>query len=743
MSFITETLEEKTSVLIVAKKDFDFVHNLKLHLKTNHANVYLSPTLPINLDRFDYCFLINFSTLPKKTLISRAKKIAFIFINNPGLAFAASKLYANTQVKIINLTGNLISKEQIDKILWFSFSKTKESFLTLRIREKIKPDNKKSLSLPKFRLPNKKRLVMIFLFLLIFAHLLFIAPLAISSYLLYQAVASFKQEKFPQAKQSLEFANPTLRIAKGMYYLPRSTFLFFSFAFLPDDIFDLNERASTVLSKLLIMQENAQQAVNLLLKKDKTSDEKRILILRIERIREDLNVVENNLKTIEQKTPYFKSDLTNSTDLIAALKKILFRRDSLLANNTTNKYLLLFANNMELRPGGGFIGSFGIMTIKDYTLTDIKIYDVYDADGQLVAHIEPPGPIRIFLDQPHWFLRDSAFSADFLQNYVQAKFFLEKEMGFKDFSGSFLLTTSAIQNFLDAFGEIYLPDFNEKVNQKNFYLKAQLYAEKDFFPGSLQKKNFLASLTKSLLLNLDNVSFKKLAKGLKKSLDEKQLVLYFDDAKLQQIVESLYWSGRAIEPVCPAKIENCINNYVFPIEANLGVNKANFFVSRSYDLRILVDKEGKIDHVLSIQFNNDSPESFPGGTYKNYFQLYLPNNAKIKNITRDGTLIESYDEKTDQYNKIGVFFEIKAKTISELKIHYDLAGQMVSGNNVYQLIIQKQIGAANSDLTIRIKMPNDINIVKQNFPALVKDGQVVYNTSLTTDKIFFMELTKE
>ncbi|MFZ1654590.1 MAG: DUF4012 domain-containing protein, partial [Candidatus Moraniibacteriota bacterium] len=39
-------------------------------------------------------------------------------------------------------------------------------------------------------------------------------------------------------------------------------------------------------------------------------------------------------------------------------------------------FLVLFQNNMELRPGGGFIGSFGILKVKDGSITDFSSNDV-------------------------------------------------------------------------------------------------------------------------------------------------------------------------------------------------------------------------------------------------------------------------------------------------------------------------------------------------------------------------------
>ena len=73
--------------------------------------------------------------------------------------------------------------------------------------------------------------------------------------------------------------------------------------------------------------------------------------------------------------------------------------------------------------------------------------------------------------------------------------------GVMDFSGGILITTTAVENILYAFNDLYLPDFKEYINAKNFYLKTQLYVEKKFFPGSIQKKTFLSSIVRQIKNN--------------------------------------------------------------------------------------------------------------------------------------------------------------------------------------------------------------------------------------------------
>ena len=219
--------------------------------------------------------------------------------------------------------------------------------------------------------------------------------------------------------------------------------------------------------------------------------------------------------------------------------------------------------------------------------------------------------------------------------------------------------------------------------------------------------------------------------------------IYFDDAKIQKLLDSFYWSGRTIEPSCTTQEDKCINDFIFPFDSNLGLNKVNFFLTRHLDLKIIFDEKGKILNTFSIQFNNDSADVFPGGAYRNYFQLLLPREARVKSITKDGVLVEDYNQEINQYRKIGLLVEVKPKTIVELKINYELDSILKKGRNVYQLIVQKQIGASNSDFSLELVIGKKLHLLNQNFPALVNDGRIIYNTSLTADKIFFVELVKE
>ena len=128
--------------------------------------------------------------------------------------------------------------------------------------------------------------------------------------------------------------------------------------------------------------------------------------------------------------------------------------------------------------------------------------------------------------------------------------------------------------------------------------------------------------------------------------------------------------------------------------------------------------------------------------YRNYFQILLPKNSTLNQITIDGVLVEDIDQTEDQYKIIGFLFELAPGKTVEIKISYQLDEPLKKGKNIYQLIFQKQIGAKNSDLILEYNLDRNISVSNQNFSPIVKDNQIIYNTNLSTDKIFFIELTK-
>ena len=748
--FVTEQTTQKQRVLIVTDKNDVFVKELKSHLVAHDMHVFISPHPPETTQHFDLCFIMSRSL--KLINTTQSSPTMYIVFHSHKKNVPSPKLPQNS--KIVHIVGDIeYAVKQIPTIILFSVSHEKHSpILTLEspfiTHEKIPVDRKPFRV--HFAFPT--HIVRLFGFFILFIYLFgFWIPLGISSYYSLRSIQSIQAQKMKEAQQINIDKKYILSLASLLYRPVRPLYLLFSIARFSDDLFVINSTQSELLITLDELTQESHTFSELILQPTRNESVARKTRLHFDKTQALLTKAEELIVTMYRKIPpflisnYYKGEFQEGISQLRKAKKVFNLLPNLLGEKEEQTLLLLFANNMEIRPGGGFIGSFGILKTHYFGVKDLQILDVYDADGQLTAHIAPPNPIRDYLNQPHWFLRDSAFFPDFYDTYQQATFFLQKELGLSSWNGAALITTSAVKNIIGAYDSLLLPDYNEKITKDNFYIKTQFYAEHDFFPGSTQKKSFLSSLIKQLLSQTETVNPLLLSSAIVEGFDQKNMVLFMNDEKIQKSLNELYWSGRLATPYCPeSEKSNCYADFQYALDANMGVNKTNFFVDRLYDVKTSIDESGFIATNLTITYTNNSLSGvFPGGTYKNYFQVLLPPDSLVNSIQLDGQQISSYDSETGKNKVIGFLIEILPQEKKTIAISYSSTVKFKKGKATYQLVIQKQIGAQSNDVHFSLKLPTNIHLLNTNFSPLVKNSLILYNTDLSTDRVFYIELLKE
>lgn len=85
----------------------------------------------------------------------------------------------------------------------------------------------------------------------------------------------------------------------------------------------------------------------------------------------------------------------------------------LLGATNEQKYMILFQNDGELRPTGGFITAYAIFNIDKGKISLDSSDDIYKLDDTITKHVTPPDPISRYLNVFGWRLRDANFSPDF------------------------------------------------------------------------------------------------------------------------------------------------------------------------------------------------------------------------------------------------------------------------------------------------------------------------------------------
>lgn len=406
-----------------------------------------------------------------------------------------------------------------------------------------------------------------------------------------------------------------------------------------------------------------------------------------------------------------KARLTEVKRTVITAKAILSTAPDLIGLGGRRKYGVLFQNNMELRATGGFIGSFGIMSFENGKLYDLAIFDVYDADGQLKGHVEPPAPIKNILGEANWYLRDSNFDPDFPTSARRAEWFIKKSIN-QDLDGIIAVNVNTLATLLAATGPLEVPDYNETITAGNLYERAQFHAEVNFFPGSTQKKEFLSTVADALFAKLPELKEGeglKIVEAITTSIEEKDSLISLLNPASDHVFETLGWNGALADFPCPSS-GNCHKDYAMVVDSNFGVNKANYFVKRDLEEVITFDKNLSVSHTLRLRYQNTSTSNaWPAGSYKNYQRLYLPLGSTISSIKLGDKLLSASDYTlSEEHGKAVVAYLLTVQTSSSLVVEVSYTTPQLPQENelLYTWYWQKQPGTSSNDnLTVYLNYP--------------------------------------
>lgn len=426
-------------------------------------------------------------------------------------------------------------------------------------------------------------------------------------------------------------------------------------------------------------------------------------------------------------------------------------------------YLVLLQNSFELRPTGGFIGAVLLISFLDGKLVEMEAQDVYTLDGQLKGHVDPPSPIRELLGQEHWYLRDSNWNPDFREGGKMAAWFYEKETG-KPLDGVIAVSLPFILDLLSVTGPLELPDYNDRISRDNFFAKSLLYTQVDFFPGSTQKRDFLGVLAGALISRLTTargVPPEQFLRVVLNSLAAHDIMFYFVDAELEELVARYGWAGTLTLPTQCATARSCLVDFFAPIEANLGVNKVNYYISREVLDQVAVREDGEITHTITMRWRNrssDNPHE-GGGAYQLYLRVYLPPDSEVSAILLDGTSLPPqtagsrsvpYGETlvdTRGFTGVSAALQVPPQGERELLLVYRRQTRLPEEASVgYELMVRKQPGMSKDTWQTIFMYPSVWLAQPKSSPGqpppIAKDSSLKYNTTLTRDETFRVLFSK-
>jgi len=639
-------------------------------------------------------------------------------------------------------------------------------------KENLKPSesSRRWLSIGKKKTLPKKNLFGLLLLSLLLVAIFWFSPYVVAAFNLTTGYFRLRKsatflgaQRFTEAKQTSQEATRHFLVAKSLA-IERGSYTLYRLADLGSRVGIIAEVSTDMGRRALTLGQGILQGSDVDIAQEETS-----LMEEAEELVWQLGLLQSNLsgrwgwlpKVWQNQLLAYREKAQKTRTALSEAARIMPRLDWILGLNNAGapeqrKFLVLLQNNMELRPTGGFIGSYAQVTFKGGRLTDFEVKDVYIADGQLKGHVDPPLPLKEILGEDGWFLRNSNWDPNFPGSANTAAWFFEKETGVQ-VDGVVAFNLAAAQKIVESLGEIYLPDFNEKISSANLFERAEFYSETNFFPGSVQKMSFLSSLGKQLFETVKSASpaqYLGVANATYQSLKEREIMLWTGNEAVNLSLATNNWEGKIKEVGTDAP--GNFNDYLFLVEANLGINKANYFLRRSIEKAVTIDMDGKVSQVIKINYENTAQNTtWPGGNYKNYLRVYLPLQTAVNSIYVYDPLEEKSAENTEALASdklkqaiengkelVGFLVEVPISSRRTVEIRITQKANLSGDSFKYLFYLQKQSGFGSTPVTVLVSYPEGFKPLQVTPEAIVSESGVVFNQQLDQDIPFGVELSR-
>lgn len=404
--------------------------------------------------------------------------------------------------------------------------------------------------------------------------------------------------------------------------------------------------------------------------------------------------------------------------------------------NGEKNYLILFQNNNELRPGGGFISAYGVLAAKN-GMVKLDFFDSYKLQND-ESFLPAPEPMKVLFkddskeaEAERWYFRDGNFSVSFPQSAKDLEMLYWDQAGLK--KGSFDGIIAVNFEFLEDLVKIYNLNLDGVVlNNENLFAQLE-YETKNIDTHNIEslenRKNVLGSLSQQLIKEARNSFWKygEFFEAVSSGLKQKKIMVFFKDEDLQSVVENENWAG--------SFDSKNYKNFIYTSFANLGGHKSDRYLRRTHEYFVSFDENnrGKVRYTVSLE--HLGAYNLNSDVYRAYLRIFLPENSKF--LSADGDFYE--DRKgfvDDEYFE--AYIKMKPGERRDVSIEY-LLPPMISMEN-FVLDIVKQSGTR--DLwQILVQFSGDNSFKSDGFD--VRENVGFWSGNLLEDHHFDFQYIKD
>lgn len=415
-----------------------------------------------------------------------------------------------------------------------------------------------------------------------------------------------------------------------------------------------------------------------------------------------------------------KSLVDQGVTFVSDARPLIKLLPSLLGDPKEKKYLVLFQNDKELRPTGGFITAYAVFRIESGVIHVDRSDDIYTLDNGIYGKPIAPSPILKYLPNVTTFnLRDSNLSPDFIESMKTFNSLYAKASNKADVDGIIALDTSVLVSTIKILDdEVYAGGvkFTSKEDprcdcpQVIYELESLISTPKsvDLKVTTLaavqaQRKDMIGVLLYSImekaLKSSPKLYWGPLFQDLLAQVQQKHIMFYIYNQDAQIGVEALNAAGR---------IRPYDGDYLHINQANFGGAKSNLFIQESVNQNYEVGGDGTITKKVTINYKNPHAPSdcnlergnlCINAVLRDWIRIYTPLGSKLIDSQGSEVKMTSYDELGKTVFE--GFLTVRPKGSATFSISFVLPFKVKDGN--LPLYIQKQPGTGGNEYTLEVK----------------------------------------
>lgn len=414
------------------------------------------------------------------------------------------------------------------------------------------------------------------------------------------------------------------------------------------------------------------------------------------------NEIRGTIKTV-------KDQFDGVASLFVDAKPFLKKLPDILGTDREKTYLILFQNDKEQRPTGGFLTNYAIFNVRSGKLKLVKSEDIYSLDESISSHPKAPKEILTYHKGVSQFnIRDSNLSPDFVKSIDLFNSLYEKSSQKVKYDGIIAVDTHVLVDVLTVLGDtevngiVFSAKSDKRCDCPQVIYKLFDIVDRPVAYIKENRKGILGDLLYILMQKALGFSpsryWGKLSQDLIKNLQQKHILIYLTDDKAQKSIEKINFGGR---------IKNYDGDYLHINDTNFAGAKSNLFVTESVVSESNISNN-EMRRKITINYKNPYPHSDcsleRGGlclnaTLRNWLRVYVPAGSKL--ISFQGS-----EMKVNTYEDLGKtvfegFLKVNPLGKTDVVIEYKLPFK-ISSEKDYKLLIQKQPGTKGHKFKILV-----------------------------------------